>query len=220
MIKEGGRLSGSVIVGVVSIPIVGAMLNGLYNGPLYRITPAFFWAADIALFVLAPAVILYWLAKTERILPRNYGLAFPSGGVFEAVAGSVFFSVILAAAYEVSKYIGWIFTWRWYVPPDFSYSAVTPDGFSGLLVAGYWAVTAGLVESVFYIGLPWCLWRHRFGLEHRRTLFLMMSTALFALIHWEQGLHGVIAAFVFGLAACVLYWKINDLWPIVGAHAV
>jgi membrane protease YdiL (CAAX protease family) len=132
----------------------------------------------------------------------------------------LFLAIVLAAAYEAAKSVGWILTWRWYVEPDFSYGAITPSGPLRPLVAGYWAITAGLVESVFYIGLPWHLWRNHFGLAHRRKLFLWVSTAIFAAIHWEQGLHNVIAAFAFGLAATLIYWKINDLWPIAGAHAL
>jgi len=29
-----------------------------------------------------------------------------------------------------------------------------------------------------------------------------------------------VTAFVFALAACAIYLKLDDLWPIVGAHAV
>lgn len=217
---RGVRLSDSAIVGLVSTPIAGALLNGLYNGPLYRINPSLFWAADVALFVLAPAAILYCLFTFARIRPTNYGLAFPPFGGFESVASSVFLAFILAAAYEAAKYVGWAFTWPWYVAPDFSYGAVTPSGLLRPLVAGYWAITAGLVESVFYIGLPWYLWRIHFGLVHRRRLFLCVSAAIFAATHWEQGPHNVVAAFAFGLAAVLIYWKINDLWPIAGAHAL
>ena len=214
------QISGVRIVSLTSIPIAGALLNGLYNGPLYRLNPSLFWAADLALFVLAPAAILYWLAKFARILPKNYGLTFPPYGGFESVATSLFLAIVLAVVYEATKYVGWAFTWRWYVEPDFNYGAATPAGILKPLVACYWAITAGLVESVFYIGLPWYLWRNHFGLAHRRRLFLWVSAAIFAAVHWEQGPHNVVAAFAFGLTACLIYWKINDLWPIVGAHAL
>lgn len=206
------------VVGLTCIPIAGSLLNGFYNGPLYRLNPALFWAADLVLFLLAPAAILFLLAKFAQVFPKNYGLKFPPHGGLESVATSVFLAIVLIATYEVAKYIGWIFAWRWYVDPDFSYGAVTPVGVLRPLMVFYWAVTAGLVESVFYIGLPWYLWRNHFGLAHRCRLFLWVSAVVFAAVHWEQGPHNVIAAFAFGFAACLLYWKINDLWPIVGAH--
>jgi hypothetical protein len=208
------------IVGLTCVPIAGSLLNGFYNGPLYRLNPALFWAADLVLFSLAPIAILFWLAKSAQVLPKNYGLKFPPYGGLESIATSIFLAIVLIATYEVAKYIGWIFTWRWYVQPDFSYGVATPVGIFGPLAAFYWAITAGLVESVFYIGLPWYLWRNHFGLAHRRRLFLWASALVFAAAHWEQGPHNVIAAFAFGLSACLLYWKINDLWPIVGAHTL
>jgi len=206
------------IVGLAFIPIASALLNGFYNGPLFRLSPLLFWAADIALFVIAPIAILFLLAKFAQISPKHYGLHFPPFGGLESVATSVFLAIVLAITYEAAKYLGWAFTWRWYVEPDFSYGAATPSGLLRLLAAGYWALTAGLVESVFYIGLPWYLWRNHFGLAHRRRLFLFASATIFAAIHWEQGLHNVVGAFAFGFVACLSYWKINDLWPIVGAH--
>lgn len=214
------QFSSLCIVVLASIPIAGALLNGFYNGPLFRLNPWLFWAADLALFVLAPIAILFSLAKFSQILPKHYGLKFPPFGGLESVATSVFLAVVLAITYEAAKNIGWAFTWRWYVEPDFSYGSVTPSGLLRPLVAGYWAFTAGLVESVFYIGLPWYLWRNHFGLTHRRKFFLLVSAALFAAVHWEQGLHNVVGAFAFGFVACLIYWKINDLWPIVGAHTL
>lgn len=106
------QVSGLRIVGLASIPIVGALLNGFYNGPLFRLNPLLFWAADLALFVLAPIAILFSLAKFAQILPKHYGLKFPPVGGFESVATSVFLAIVLAITYEAAKYVGWAFTWR------------------------------------------------------------------------------------------------------------
>lgn len=208
------------IVGLSCIPIAGSLLNGVYNGPLYRLNPGLFWVADFILYVLAPVTITAMLAKSARIFPKHFGLKIPPFGGFEAIPTSILFAVVLCIAYEFSKYVGWIFTWQWYAEPDFSYGAATPNGVFRPLVILYWSVTAGLMESVFYIGLPWYLWRNLFGIDQRRRTFLLVSSAVFAAVHWEQGLHNVIAAFAFGFVACLLYWKINDLWPIVGAHTL
>mgnify|MGYP003381627334 CR=1 FL=1 len=202
------------------VPVAGSLLNGFYNAPLYRIAPALFWGADICLFALAPASIVYWLARTGDIRPSHYGLRIPPFAGFESLVVTVLFAFVLAASYGISKYLVWIFTWQSYVEPEFSYGAITPNGPWRLILTSYWAITAGLTESIFYIGLPWYIWRNRLNLVQRRSLFLWLSATVFALVHWEQGLHNVIGAFVFGLVACLLYWKINDLWPIVGAHTL
>lgn len=208
------------LVALTCLPIAGALLNGFYNGPLYRMDPALYWTADFLLYVLAPTAVVVWLARFSDVRPKHYGLKFPPYGGLESVAASVFLAIILFTTYKVASYLGWIFTWRWYTEPDFSYAAVTPAGVLRPLAAFYWATSAGVVESIFYIGLPWYLWRHHFGLAHRRRLFLWVSATVFAAAHWEQGPHNVIAALAFGLVACLLYWKINDLWPVVGAHTL
>lgn len=202
------------------LPPIGAVLNGFYNGPLYRLAPPLFWLADLTLFVIVPIAIAYWLARVANIRPRHYGLNVPPFGGMESLVTSLLFALVLFAAYEIAKYIGWILTWRWYVEPDFSYGAITPKGMLRPFFTVYWALTAGLMESVFCIGLPWYLWRNRFGLKHRRRTFLWLSALVFAVGHWEQGLHNAIGALAFGLVACLLYWKVNDLWPIVGAHVM
>ncbi len=202
------------------IPVVGSLLNGFYNAPLYRIDPALFWVADFCLFVFAPVSIVYWLARTGNVRPGHYGLRIPPFAGFESLVVTLLFAFVLAAVYGIAKYLAWIFTWKSYIEPAFSYGAVTPNGPMRQLIAAYWALTAGLMESIFYIGLPWYIWRNRLNLVQHRSLFLWLSSVVFGLVHWEQGLHNAIGAFAFGLVACLLYWKINDLWPIVGAHTL
>ncbi|HRE16404.1 MAG TPA: CPBP family intramembrane metalloprotease [Rhodocyclaceae bacterium] len=202
------------------LPPLGALLNGLYNGPLYRLSPSLFWLADFVLFVVAPIFIVSWLAKVAYIHPRDYGLNPASFKGVQLFVTSLLFALILFAVYEFAKYVGWMLAWRWYVEPDFSYGTATPEGLWRPVVVLYWALTAGLMESIFYIGLPWYLWRNKLGLTRRRHLFLFLSALVFAAVHWEQGVHNAIGAFGFGLAACLLYWKVNDLWPIVGAHVL
>ncbi|MGZ8218369.1 CPBP family intramembrane glutamic endopeptidase [Methylomagnum sp.] len=46
------------------------------------------------------------------------------------------------------------------------------------------------------------------------------SPPLFAACHSEQGLHGVIAAWVYGLVAALLYVRLRSLWPLVFGHFV
>ncbi len=202
------------------LPPLGGLLNGFYNGPLYRLAPPLFWLADLTLFVIAPTAVAYWLARLANVRPRHYGLNIPPNGGMESLVTSLLFAFVLVATYEAARYIGWLFTWRWYVEPDFSYGAITPNGPLRPIIAVYWALTAGLMESVFYIGLPWYIWRDRLGLAHRRRPFLWLSALAFAAVHWEQGSHNVIGAFAFGFVACLLYWKVSDLWPVVGAHVM
>jgi hypothetical protein len=207
-----------LVISVASIPVAAGVLNGLYVPLLYRASPALFWLIDVTSFVVIPLAITYWLANSANILPRHYGLQASLSG--ETLISSLFLGALLFGLYFVSQTVAWAFTWRSYVQPEFTYGSALPQGIVRLPAVLYMSLSAGLMESVFMLALPWFLWRNYLNLSHRRTLFALLSSAVFAVVHWEQGLHNMIAAFVFAYAACFLYWKLNDLWPIVGAHAV
>jgi hypothetical protein len=207
---------------VICIPIALGELNGLYNPLLYRTNPALFWVIDVASFVLIPGILVYLLARSANVRPKHYGLSFPPQFAGELLGSSIFFGALLFFLYYVADYIAWAFTWKLsgYQGTEFSYGTTIPNGPLHLPVAIYLSLSAGLMESAFMLGLPWFLWRQYPKLTHRYTLFKWVSSTVFASVHWEQGLHRVIAAFVFGYTACFLYLKINDLWPIVGAHVI
>lgn len=204
-------------IALASIPIVNGELNGLYNPPLYRASLSLFWAVDFASFVLVPSLITLWLAKVGGIRPKQYGLQFPPPLRGELLGSSVFIGAVLFVLYFIPQRLVWAFSG--FPAPEFSYGTAIPSGPLHFPVVLYMSLSAGLMESVFLLALPWFFWRQYTSLAPRRTLFALASSVVFASIHWEQGLHGVVAALVFGYAACLLYWKLNDLWPIVGAHA-
>src|SRR6185436_12249447 len=70
-----------------------------------------------------------------------------------------------------------------------------------LLVAMYMAASAALVEEVVFRALPWLYVREVVAPRWRTTVYLVASTALFAMIHAEQGPAGIIAAAWFGAVA-------------------
>ena len=209
----------SLIVLLSSIPAVIAELNGFYNPLLYRTSHVLYWCADFTSFVLVPSFLVYWLATYANIWPKHYGLQFlPRMADF--LGTSALLGFILFITYFVARYIGWVLTWRWYTPSEFTYGTAIPHGLFRLPAVLYMSATAGIVESIFLLSLPWYFWRNFLNLAHRRNSFAWLSSVVFASCHWEQGLHNVIAAFAFNYVACYLYWKLNDLWPIIGAHVL
>ena len=204
-------------IALTSVPIVNGEINGFYNPPLFRASPSLFWAVDFASFVMVPGLIALWLAKFGGIRPKQYGLQFPPPLRGELLGSSLFIGVVLFILYFVPQRLVWAFSG--YPISEFSYGTAIPSGVLRFPVVLYMSLSAGLMESVFLLALPWFFWRQHPSLAQRRTLFVWASSIVFASIHWEQGLHGVVGALVFGYAACLLYWKLNDLWPIVGAHA-
>jgi hypothetical protein len=203
---------------LVVLPHVAfAELNGLFNESLFRVSPSALWAVDALFFVVFPILGIWFLARFARIRPAHYGLPFPPPRRRELAVSSVFLAALLCLAYYVpQKVVGGL----WATVPTFSYEQVIPSGWLRAPSVLYLAVTAGVTESMVYIGLPWLVWERLFGPGKRRALFVCLSSAIFASVHWESGLHNVVAALIFGLVACGLYLKLRDLWPILGAHIV
>jgi membrane protease YdiL (CAAX protease family) len=49
---------------------------------------------------------------------------------------------------------------------------------------------------------------------------VVATSIVFALVHWENGGPGLLAAGAYGFGAALLYLKLRNLWPLVVAHVV
>jgi len=197
-------------------------IDGITNRALFSIAPALFWIVDLVFYSLVPLAALVHMKGRFRVTPSEYGLrSFDRWAEFFGT--TLVFVFLLVAAYEIPIRIGWIVLYHTgfaeLADPFFSYHSVIPAGLLHLPAVAYLSLSAGLLESILFIGLPWMLWRERFG-DLRGGSFALTSSVLFASVHWEQGALGVIGALVFGLVACRLYLKIGNLWPVVAAHAL
>lgn len=112
-------------------------------------------------------------------------------------------------------------SWRVLGPSPGSFQLVHlfPQGLTGAAMQIYAAISAGLVESIFFIGLPWLLYAsaHQHPSEMR---FMLTVSAIFALAHWEQGRHIMIAAFFSHLVMCRWFLLWRTLWPVVLGHTM
>lgn len=96
-------------------------------------------------------------------------------------------------------------------------SALFPEsGFGRILVAAYFAITAGIVEEIYFRGLAF---RACEMLPFSVPLYLGLSPLLFALIHWESGAANTAATYVVGILAAATYVLLRNLWPLIVAHA-
>ena len=112
-------------------------------------------------------------------------------------------------------------SWRVLGPSPGSFQLVQlfPQGLAGVAVQIYAAVSAGLVESIFFIGLPW-LWYMNARQHPSERHFTLAVSAIFALAHWEHGRHIVIAAFFSHLVMCRWFLLWRTLWPVVLGHTM
>ena len=58
-----------------------------------------------------------------------------------------------------------------------------------------------------------------FTLHPSHTFYYAISSLLFfGIMHWENGVHEILATFALGFATCILYAKLRSIWPFVIAH--
>lgn len=199
-------------------PIVAlGLANGLYLERLTE-TPPLYWAADLTQWVVVPVICLAALARFAGVTPRDYGLRAPDADLpaLEMAAITALAGVVLTAVYFASSSLAWLV-----IPgtePTFSYSALVPDGLMKGVVVAYFALTAGVVEEIAFRGLPLAALQVAGREQIPTTAYVLGTSVLFALIHWENGPPELAATFVYGAVAALLYLKLANLWPLVLGH--
>jgi len=180
--------------------------------------PVIFWILDVFAWVILPASIAFILIRKHGMSFRDVGLGNPFTGMKESlrlINVAVIATVVLFFSHRVA------FTGLSVFFPDqptFSYQTMIPgDGNTRYLVICYFAITAGIVEEFYYRGL---LLRVVRCFDAKDSLYLLVSPILFALAHWEQGLAGVGASWVFGVLACIVYLRLRNLRPLITSHIV
>lgn len=190
-------------------------VNGIYLAAFAKISAVLFWAADFCQWVVLPGVLLTALAMKAAVVPKHYELdtaALKSPRLI--VATLAVFATAGPAFFLARNY-----AWQWLGHPTgfFSFPDVFPGGVMGTVIWAYSAVTAGFVESMFFISLPWLLYRS-VRVEPSRVAFTLLVSLVFAVAHWEQGPHVVMGGFCFHLVACFWFFRLGSLWAVAGGH--
>jgi hypothetical protein len=190
--------------------------NGFWMPALGRQGKAAFWAADVAQWIVLPGAFVVLLAQRAGIRPAHYGFTRPSGHAMQVAGETAGVLLTAGLAFVLVRSIAW---WLLDQPkPAFSLGWVFPaERPWRTFVWLYASITAGVVESAFFIGLPWLLYQGE-GPRASRTLFTLATSAVFAAAHWEQGLHVVAAAFVSHLVLCFWFFQFGNLWQVAGGH--
>jgi len=207
-----------IATGLAVLPVALIwQINGIYLAALARINLLLFWAADFIQWIVLPTFILVFVAKKAGVLPKHYGLDTSALRWQLQILGTL--GVFITAG--LTFYFARNWAWQLFGRPTgfFTFPGVFPSGPMGTVIWLYSAVTAGVVESVFFIGLPW-LWYRNIKVIPSRVSFALVASAVFAIAHWEQGPHIVAAALLFNLVACAWYFKLGSLLPIVAGHTL
>ena len=222
-LKGNTSKANAILIGC-ALHVVVQIVDGFFKEPLYRYSEHAFWIFDFVKFVAIPAVVLLWLYRAFSIAPASYGLRSRSKteNWFYFLGLTLFLAIVLNLVYKGVHHFAWDIVWRIFHPepaPEF-YKSLVPDGLLHYPAAIYFAATAGFAEEVFFRGLPLLYIKERFGNAKPGWKYVVATSVLFASAHWENGLHEVIATFAYGVASSLLYLKLRNLWPLIGAHAL
>lgn len=209
----------AILIGL--FPTVGIlMLNGFWTAAVFRYSPAAYWAIDVLTHLIIPLTVLYGLAQYWQVFPRDYGFVKLRNTAklvdvlgLTLVVGAMFWISYVPVSAMVGQLLGSELS-------SFTYFNVLPEtGAARVLVAVYFSISAGLFEEIMYRALPWVyfslLTKNRVNIGS----YALVSSTLFGFAHWENGIHEIVATFVLGFVACVLYAKIRNIWPFVIAHS-
>lgn len=199
---------------------VFGMVNGTYNSSLAQISPWLFWLADIMGWIVLPSAILYYVYRHYGIGLRDYGFGKLTSVQQrrEIINWSFLATFILGIYYFAFGWLAWAFIDA--TPPSFSYTKVIPEGNGYYVAVFYLSITAAVVEEIFFRGLIWRLVYLSTAKYNKPIVYVAVSSILFGLVHWENGLPEVLAAMVFGVVACVLYLRLHNLIPLIVAHFI
>jgi hypothetical protein len=194
------------------------LINGFYL-PLIATHAGWFWANDLITYMLLPSLAFLGLQKLA-INPEQYG--FPQRKFDADLIDSGLKIVLLCFIAWFFSYVLTQMLWR-YVPSEmlFSYQAVVPaNPLLAAITVTFFGISAGLVESVIYLGLARLLINTCLPKAWQVFAFVGIVPLLFAAVHWEQNYMGVLVAYLIQVSFAMLYLRWKYLPPFIISHAL
>jgi membrane protease YdiL (CAAX protease family) len=205
----------NLLTGLLALGIAPFLVNGWINSYIYDI-PWMYWGFELFSWLLIPSVVFFLAAKKAGLRREEVGLTMTIRGK-RSIARVLLTAVLLCP-------FAWLFFLRTRAfavslvpdPGFFSYVQVLmQEGAPRTLIAIWFALSAGIVEELYFRGLMFRICQYY---ARPRLLFLLASPALFALVHWEAGVDDMLYTGLCGLLFALLYIRWRNLWPLIAAH--
>ena len=207
-----------VRVSIVSAPFfLFGLVNGIYNAELAN-HPILFWTVDVLGWVVMPALILLYIYKYYGISLHDYGLVKITNTCQrrEMLSWTVLTIFLLGIYYFAFSWLAW--TIIDIDSPVFSYEDMVPDGDARYFTIFYLSITAAIFEEVFFRGMIWRLVYTSNINGSKPYIYIAISSLLFGVVHWENGIPEVVSTMVFGVVACIIFLRLRNLLPLIIAH--
>ena len=199
------------------VGITPFFLNGYINSKIHQ-NPYLYWSFEILIWVVIPLAVVGFLTRIPDFRFSDLGFRVGIWG-----RNSVELLALICILFAFADYWIYAFLIEGFVSVFgsnslFQYSAVIPDDrVHRVIVIGYFAVSAGLVEEFFFRGM---IFKTLAGLKYQVALFVLISPVLFSLIHWESGLANLISTYAFGVFSAAAFLILRNIWPLVIGHIV
>lgn len=171
------------------------------------LTNAFVTTKEIAIFLVA-ALLLLLVVRGEKLGLNSIGLHNRHWGksVFWGFLLAIICFAVLAGLLALFQLAGISFG-------DSSESHKYDD--ISLWVMTLIVIRAGIVEEICYRGY---IMERLEKISGKWVVYFLLPALIFGLLHYKQGLGGIIIATVMGLILAYAYWKKRDLKMNIIAH--
>ncbi|OBX25852.1 CAAX prenyl protease-like protein [Gelidibacter algens] len=169
------------------------------------LTNSFVIIRELALFSILGILILI-IFKGEKLNLASIGLHNRHWGksiLWSLLIMVVFIAVVLGCL-TLFKVIGIS-----YGQGDGKYNQVS------LWVVSFMMLRAGIFEEIFYRGY---VMERLYKINSNWLVFFLFPSVVFGLMHYQQGIGGIIIATLGGLVMSSFYWKTRDLKAVMIAH--
>ncbi len=192
--------------------------NGYYNIQISQV-PELFWLIDFLTFVILPANAIAHLArirnekpiKTLEIFNFNQPLSIEWRAVCVILPASLIIIVIF-------RFNFWFLTWLFpnFAESFFNYGSLIPhEPVRRELAILYFSLSAAISEEIFFRAIPLFL----VPAFHKNQITYILSTAtIFSILHWEQGVSGLISTFLYGVIFATYYIRSRNLVHVAILH--
>lgn len=209
---------------LISAPLLAYWLSDGYFLPLVADHLLAVYVVDGVFTVGWPILLLAWAQRHCEAGIADLGLSTSNVSARDILETTVVCTVTLLIVVWVSSRLSWALLWRidwiWHSPNVFSWHNAIPNGPLGPVARLYLAVTAGVTEELYFRGFLKMMVFAELRNPAARRVFLLVSSAAFGAIHWEEGLARFASTAVVGFVAARLYLWTRNLWPLITAHAV
>ncbi|WP_108978510.1 CPBP family intramembrane glutamic endopeptidase [Leptospira ryugenii] len=177
------------------------------------------WIVGLVTSIIIPIIGLIYITYIKEIITRYHlgfhNLIFHKRNYSVIFYTSIFFSFfIFLISFELHELTIYIFQENLFK----NYTKTGMEGISlpfALFYTLYLSLRAGIFEEVFYRGLLRIIIKNDYSFNFT---YIFLSSALFASIHWGDGIRNILVTFFLGIIWAISYLNFKSIWPNIISH--